>query len=54
MDPNAELAGDIGAAFAGGANVGMAISVTKARAAISAFMIRLHVRTIVLDLSIGA
>ena len=41
MDPKEELAGDIGAAFADGANVGTAIRVTKARAAISAFMIRL-------------
>ena len=46
MDPKEELAGDIGAAFAGGANVGMAIKVTKARAAISVFMIRLHIWTI--------
>jgi hypothetical protein len=43
LDPKEELAGDIGAAFAGGANVGTAIRVTKARAAISAFMIRLHI-----------
>ena len=43
MDPKEELAGDIGAAFAGGANVGTAIRVTKARAAISAFMTRLHI-----------
>jgi hypothetical protein len=46
LDPKEELAGDIGAAFAGGANVGTAIRVTKARAAISAFMIRLHIWTI--------
>ena len=46
MDPKEELAGDIGAAFAGGANVGTAIKVTKARAAISVFMIRLHIWTI--------
>ena len=46
MDPKEELAGDIGAAFAGGANVGAAIRMAKARAAISAFMIRLHVWTI--------
>jgi hypothetical protein len=39
LDPKEELAGDIGAAFAGGANVGTAIKVTKARAAISVFMI---------------
>ena len=42
MDPNEELAGDIGAAFASGAKVGTAIRVAKARAAMSAFMIRLH------------
>ena len=42
MDPKEELAGDIGAAFAGGANVGTAIRVAKARAAMSAFMIRLR------------
>jgi hypothetical protein len=42
LDPNEELAGDTGAAFAGGANVGIAIRVAKARAAMSAFMIRLH------------
>ena len=41
FDPNEELAGDIGAAFAG--SVGTAISVANARAAIRAFMIRLHV-----------
>ena len=46
MDPKEELAGDIGAAFAGGANVGTAIRVTKARAAISVFMIRLQIWTI--------
>jgi hypothetical protein len=43
LDPKEELAGDIGAAFAGGANVGTAIKVTKARAAISVFMIRLQI-----------
>jgi hypothetical protein len=53
FDPKDEVAGDIGAAFAVGANVGSAISVISARAAISAFMIRLHSWTIVLDL-IGA
>jgi hypothetical protein len=42
LDPNEELVGDIGAAFAGGAKVGTAIRVAKARAAMSAFMIRLH------------
>jgi hypothetical protein len=42
LDPKEELAGDIGAAFAGGANVGTAIRVAKARAAMSAFMIRLR------------
>jgi hypothetical protein len=43
LDPKEELAGDIGAAFAGGANVGTAINVAaKARAAISVFMIRLR------------
>ena len=46
MDPKEELAGDIGAAFAGGANVGTAIKVTKARAAMSVFMIRLQIWTI--------
>ena len=54
MDPKEELAGDIGAAFAGGANVGTAIRVTKARAAISAFMIRLLFGRFVLVLRIGA
>jgi hypothetical protein len=44
LDPNDELAGDIGAAFAVGANVGTAISAVSARAAISAFMVRLHMR----------
>ena len=43
MEPNDPLAGDIGAAFALGVNVGTAISTAKARAAISVFMIRLHV-----------
>jgi hypothetical protein len=43
LDPNDELAGDIGAAFAGAVNVGTAISVAKARAAISVFMTRLHI-----------
>src|SRR5437773_1249665 len=38
---------------AGRAKVGLAISVTNARAAISAFMIRLPVWTIVLDLCIS-
>src|SRR5262249_7172422 len=52
--PNDELAGDTGAAFAGRANVGAAISVANASAAISAFMIRLHFWTIVLDLCISA
>jgi hypothetical protein len=46
LDPKEELAGDIGAAFAGGANVGTAIKVIKARAAMSVFMIRLHIWTI--------
>jgi hypothetical protein len=46
LDPKEELAGDIGAAFAGGANVGMAIKVAKARAAISVFMTRLQIWTI--------
>jgi hypothetical protein len=43
LDPNDELAGDIGAAFAGRVNVGTAISAAKARAAISVFMTRLHI-----------
>jgi hypothetical protein len=46
LDPKEELAGDIGAAFAGGANVGTAIKVTKARAAMSVFMTRLQIWTI--------
>jgi hypothetical protein len=46
LDPKEELAGDIGAAFAGGANVGTAIKVAKARAAMSVFMIRLQIWTI--------
>ena len=41
-----------GAAFAGGASVGTAISMAKARAAISPFMIRLHLRAIVLGFGI--
>jgi len=40
FEPNEELAGDTGAAFAG-ADVGMAISVAKARAAINIFMTHL-------------
>jgi hypothetical protein len=43
-----------GAAFAGGASVGTAISMAKARAAISPFMIRLHLRAIVLGFGISA
>lgn len=41
LDPNDELPGDIGAAFA--VNVGIAMSVAKARAAISVFMTHLHI-----------
>jgi hypothetical protein len=48
LDPNDELPGDIGAAFAGGAKVGPAINAATARAAISTFMTRLHLWTIVL------
>jgi hypothetical protein len=48
FDPNDELAGDIGAAFAAGANVGLAINAASARAAISTFMTRLHLWTVVL------
>src|SRR5262249_37316556 len=50
LDPNDELAGDIGAACTGVVNVGTAISAAKARAAISIFMTRLHVGLFVLDL----
>ena len=46
LDPNDELAGDVGAAFAGAVNVGTAISVAKARAAISVFMTCLHIWTV--------
>jgi hypothetical protein len=42
LEPNDELAGDVGAAFALCVNVGTAISTAKARAAISVFMTRLH------------
>jgi hypothetical protein len=48
FDPNDELAGEIGAAFAAGANVGAAINVASARAARSTFMTRLLLWTIVL------
>jgi hypothetical protein len=44
LDPNDELPGDIGAAFA--VSVGIAMSVTKARAAISVFMTHLHIWTV--------
>jgi hypothetical protein len=43
LEPNDELAGDVGAAFALWVKVGTAISIAKARAAISVFMTRLHV-----------
>jgi hypothetical protein len=43
LEPNEELAGDTGAALALEANVGMAISEANARAAMRAFMIRLHI-----------
>src|SRR5262245_60416062 len=49
--PNEELAGDTGAALA--AEVGNAISMAKARAAMRVFMVGLHIWTIVL-LCIGA
>src|SRR5919201_762001 len=48
FDPNDELPGDIGAAFAAGANVGPAINAASARAAISTFMTRLRLWTVVL------
>jgi hypothetical protein len=44
FDPNDELPGDIGAAFA--VNVGIAMSEAKARAAISVFMTHLHIWTV--------
>jgi hypothetical protein len=44
LDPNDELPGDIGAAFA--VNVGIAMSEAKARAAISVFMTHLHIWTV--------
>jgi enolase len=42
LELNEELDGDTGAAFAIGANVGMATSVANTKAAIRAFMTRLH------------
>jgi len=43
LEPNDELEGDIGAAFALGVNVGTAIRKAKARATIKVFMTHPHV-----------